>query len=151
MPAGGRGECPGGSSEASGEPQIDSTRSFPSKKSSKFSERARYSTQLIEGNLGRKTPEKNTKKNFDPSPPSYFRENILAQIFAKLAIGSQNDYISQESDEDRYSCIRPQTRTHESPYVCLLSHRCLLAYCCCTPGITNMFRFTVKDTAIPSG
>ena len=53
---------------------------------------ARYSTQLIEGNLGRKTPEKNTKKNFDPSPPSYFRENILAQIFAKLAIGSQNDY-----------------------------------------------------------
>ena len=112
---GGRRGCPGGSSGPSGTLRIDSTRSFPSKKSSKFPESARYSGQIIEGNLVRKNPEKNIKENFNPSPPSYFRENILAQIFAKLAIGSQNDYISQESDEDRYSCIRPQTRTHRLP------------------------------------
>lgn len=54
--AGGHGECPGGSSGASGALWIDSTEGFLSKKYSKFPESARYSGQVFEGNLVRKTP-----------------------------------------------------------------------------------------------
>ncbi len=65
-----------------------------------ISERARYSGQESEGNLVRKTLKKNIIKNFNPSPPSDFLENILAQIFAKLACGSQNKYMSRDLSLD---------------------------------------------------
>ena len=60
------------------------------------------------GEYGPKEPRKNIKKNFNTSSPPYFRENILAQILAKLDIPIQNDYISQQFPK---RCIRLQTRT----------------------------------------